>query len=181
MHIYLPFQIKKKLLLRAFFMTSSIDLLPKRMLSTLMSWKLLSMMPNCSNLRRSRKLNLCQKLTFLCQGPLKRKSKQQKILEWTLLEIVINPMTLIWTRCYKTKLFKFCLNHPLVTAIHQILNTDQAHHQLTVATAVILIFYQVHINDCTLHYTVNIYRHVSTDSIGKNFVNLIQRLCLFNM
>ena len=29
-------------------------------------------------------------------------------------------------------------------------------------------------------HTVNIYRHVSTDSIGKKFVNLIQRLCLFN-
>ena len=29
-------------------------------------------------------------------------------------------------------------------------------------------------------FTVNIYRHVSTDSICKNFVNLIQRLCLFN-
>ena len=28
---------------------------------------------------------------------------------------------------------------------------------------------------------VNIYRHISTDSIGKNFVNLIQRLCLFNI
>ena len=30
-------------------------------------------------------------------------------------------------------------------------------------------------------YNVNIFRHVSIDSIGKNFVNLIQRLCLFNM
>ena len=29
-------------------------------------------------------------------------------------------------------------------------------------------------------HTVNIYRHVSSDSIVENFVNSIQRLCLFN-
>ena len=32
---------------------------------------------------------------------------------------------------------------------------------------------------CTLYITVNIYRHVSTDSIGKNFINLIQTLYFF--
>ena len=34
----------------------------------------------------------------------------------------------------------------------------------------------VEINIFSLNHTVNIYRH----SIGKNFVNLIQRLCLFS-